>query len=276
MITLDSDQPKLRARGADNFIFSPLFCGSKATGFTPTEHYMNGEIDLGTAFTISGAAVNPNTGVTRSRPLSAMMTLLNVRLGFWARNPARPGGKITWPFAMWHTHALRELLGLRLDETRKFVHLSDGGHFENLGLYELIRRRCKYIVVCDAGADPKWTFQDLANACEKVRVDFGAAIDINTQPLHPAGEERMSTMPYVIGRIRYVDASEGMLLYINTCMVPGLPEDLYGYRRANPSFPDESTADQFFDEAQFEAYRELGYQIGRRVFENKNLDEVFR
>ncbi|MBI3776120.1 MAG: hypothetical protein HY273_11315 [Gammaproteobacteria bacterium] len=276
LLTLDSPNSKRRARGADNFIFSPLVCGSSATGFAPTDEYLDGTMNLATALTISGAAVNPNTGVTRSRSLAAVMTLFNARLGYWTRNPRHPPKfKLMRSRPLWHTYALREMLGLRMDENCKHVHLSDGGHFENLALYELIRRKCRYIVVCDAAADPTWSFADLVNVIEKVRVDFGAAIDIDTRPLRPQGDTEISAAASVTGRIRYVDGTEARLLYVNTSLISGLSEDIYGYHRAHSSFPDEPTADQFFDETQFEAYRELGYQIGRCTFEGKTLLQTF-
>ncbi|MBI3186395.1 MAG: patatin-like phospholipase family protein, partial [Gammaproteobacteria bacterium] len=95
MNTIASADAKLRIRGGDNFIFSPLFCGSRVTGYAANADrvcngkkingYLGGTMDLATAFTISGAAVDPNTGVTRSRPLAFLMCLLNVRLGYWIR-----------------------------------------------------------------------------------------------------------------------------------------------------------------------------------------------
>ena len=276
MLTLDSSNSKRCARGADNFILSPLVCGSTATGFAPTDKYLNGSMNLATALTISGAAVNPNTGVTRSRPLAAVMTLFNARLGYWIRNPAHPPRyRLMRSRPLWHSYALREMLGLRMDENCKHVHLSDGGHFENLALYELVRRKCRYIVACDATADPQWSFADLVNVIGKARVDFGASIEIDTRLLRPEGDSPISRAACVTGRIRYVDGSEARLLYINTGLIAGLSEDIYGYQRAHPSFPDEPTADQFFDEVQFEAYRELGYQIARRTFEGKSLLQAF-
>ena len=98
-----------------------------------------------------------------------------------------------------------------------------------------------------------------------VRVDFGAAIDINSTPLLPQGEARLSKQAWVTGTINYSDGSQADLVYIKTTLLEDLSEDLNGYRRLHPGFPDESTADQFFDETQFEAYRELGYQVGKRV-----------
>lgn len=295
MITVASKNTKLRTRGGDNFIMSPLYCGAQSTGYASNTQqvingkkhsaYLGGKMDLATAFTISGAAVNPNTGVTRSRPLAFLMTLLNVRLGYWVRNPSKPATflkSLSRPW--WHLDLLYEMLGIKLNEKHRHVHLSDGGHFENLATYELVRRKCKYIILSDAAADPDWSFSDLAKLIELVRVDFGAAIEIDVRDLQPKGENEISAQPFVVGRITYNDNTTGCLIYIKTAMIPGLNEDIYSYRRGHETFPDETTADQFFDEMQFEAYRELGFQIGRRIFaqpdasswKNKELNEVCR
>ncbi len=274
MVTVGSDDPKLRGRGGENFIFSSEFIGSDATGYVPTKDFNFGTTNLATAMAISGAAVDPNTGATRSRPLAFIMTLLNIRLGYWIRNPKSPktlSKEVCWKFSkpFWHLYMLREMFGWEMDEKGYYLHLSDGGHFENLGLYELVRRKCRYIIVADAGADPKWTFSDLARVCERIRADFCAHTYINTQPLHPDPKNHLSKQANVIGTIYYEDGRKSTVLFMKATVFPGLPEDIYGYQRANPAFPDQTTADQFFDEAQFEAYRELGFSTGRAVFEHK-------
>ena len=280
MNTIASMNTKLCIRGGDNFIFSPLFCGSHATGYAANASrvcngktipgYLGGSMDLATAFTISGAAVDPNTGATRSRPLAFLMCLLNVRLGYWIRNPQKPALLKSLSRPRWHFDLLYEMLGIKLNEHHRHVHLSDGGHFENLAAYELIRRQCHYVIVSDAAADPDWTFADLARLIELVRVDFGAAIVIDVSALKPQGDQRLSQLPYVVGDIYYKDGTHGYLLYIKSCMVEGLNDELYSYQREHAAFPHEPTADQFFCEIQFEAYRELGFQLGRRVFARKS------
>jgi len=156
----------------------------------------------------------------------------------------------------------REMFGKGLSETKEYVHLSDGGHFENLGLYELVRRRCRYIIVSDAGNDPDWTFGDLARVIEMVRIDFGAEVNLDTRPLQPKGKTRLADQGFIRGTITYKDGKIADLIYVNTVVIDGLSEDIYSYRRTNPKFPEQTTADQFFDEKQFEAYRELGFQLG--------------
>ena len=257
-----SKKTKQRERGGDNFILSPLFCGSEATGYALTEEYIDGKVNLATALAISGAAVNPNMYVTRSKPITFLMTLLNVRLGYWIKNPSSLSYDTNNLHLPYYTYMFREMFGKGLNETEEYVHLSDGGHFENLGLYELVRRRCRYIIVSDAGSDPNWSFGDLARVIEMVRIDFGAEVNLNTRPLQPKGETRLADQGFIRGTVTYKDGTIADLIYVNTVIIDGLPEDIYSYRRTNPKFPEQTTADQFFDEKQFEAYRELGFQLG--------------
>ena len=256
-----SEKTKQRERGGDSFILSPLFCGSEATGYADTEKYIDGEVNLATALAVSGAAVNPNMYVTRSKPITFLMSLFNARLGYWIKKPSCSSYDKNRLHLSYYIYMFREMFS-GLDETKEYVHLSDGGHFENLGLYELVRRRCRYIIVSDAGNDPNWTFGDLARVIEMVRIDFGAEVDLDTRPLQPKGETRLADQGFIRGTITYKDGKIADLIYINTVVIDGLPEDIYSYRRTNPKFPEQTTADQFFDEKQFEAYRELGFQLG--------------
>ena len=163
--------------------------------------------------------------------------------------------------------------------------LTDGGHFENLGIYELVRRRLKLIVVCDATADPDFKFTDLANAIHKVRADFGAIIDIDTekmatlmpQPVGDANKDRIgqaaASQAYLIAPIRYslpvgqpdTEREIGTLILLKATAFKGLRLDLHSYRREHPEFPNQSTGDQFFDEKQLDVYRELGYETAYRM-----------
>lgn len=292
MVTIDSHHMRLSARGGDNFILSPLYCGSEATGWRKTKKYMSEKMNLATAMAISGAAADPHgapggEGLTRNRSLSLLMALLNVRLGYWAPNPD-PKHMILTNSPNWLVHGLRELTGRGMDEESRYVHLADGGHFENLAVYELIRRKVKTIVVCDGAADPGYSFNDLSNFVEKVRVDFGVEIefpsllelcpkpdyDQNGNLKYPNAVET-AAKGYTIANIIYENGKTGTLIYIKTTMIEHLPKDLYSYKSGHPSFPDETTADQFFDEKQFEAYRELGYQIGRSLRWDKEVSSAF-
>ncbi len=257
--TPSSKQQTLRSRGAASFVMTPLVCGSAPTGYRSTSAYRGGRTALSTAFTISGAAVDPNTEVTRSRPVAFLMALLNARLGFWAPNPRLR--KRPLPLPWWYLFIAREMLGTGLDESRQHVHLTDGGHFDNLGLYELLRRRCRHIVVLDAGADPEATLSDLGLVMQRARADFGVDVDIQADALARQARLECCEAPWALGSIHYADGSKGEILYVKPMMRAGLTADIYAYWRTNPAFPNQSTADQFFDETQFNAYRELGRQI---------------
>ncbi|MDX1459306.1 MAG: hypothetical protein R3276_17065, partial [Marinobacter sp.] len=274
--TSSSRRQKLRSREGDSMVLSPLFCGSSATGYRHTADYLDGELTLSTAFSVSGAAVDPNTFATRSRAISFLMTLINARLGFWTRNPDSARQRRWLP--SWYRFMLREMFGVGLAETQADIHLSDGGHFENLGLYELVRRQCRYIVVCDAAADPQTTLSDLGRAMQRVRADFGAEIELCADPLVRVNDDGMAERAYTTGKVRYADGSEGDILYLRAALCANLSADIYAYWRTNPSFPDQTTVDQFFDEMQFDSYRQLGLELMSKLLEDKpdSFETLFR
>lgn len=156
---------------------------------------------------------------------------------------------------------------MRLDERWRDIHLSDGGQFENLGVYELIRRRVPYIISVDAGSDPNASYADLGNMIEKVRVDFGAQVRLTLRADEPV-------RPWRFGEILYADGSRGQLLYFKTCMHGAVSADVLAYQRKSPSFPNESTADQFFTEAQFEAYRWLARETVLAALQGQRYEGI--
>ena len=272
--TTSSKRQKLRSREGDSFFLTPLYCGSSFTGFASSEEFKNGELALSTAFSVSGAAVDPNTYVTSSRPIAFLMTLLNFRLGYWTDNPNPKFAPKRGRAASWYRLMLREMFGKGLSETGPQIHLSDGGHFENLGIYELLRRQCRYIVVGDASADLDMTMSDLGKAIQRARADFGVEIEIDISTLDK--QEQSMGCACRLGKIRYSDGSLGELLYIKSQIQDKLSADVYAYWRKNSTFPDQSTADQFFDEWQFDSYRELGYQITSKIIaSNTSFETLF-
>ena len=291
IVLVDSDIPRRRVRGGDSFLLSPKSCGSDATGWVRTDCYMRKDpLTLATAVAISGASVNPNTGAagkgpTRKPMMSLLMALLNVRLGYWVRHPGahRRHGPVASHFGA----AFYELSPSGFAEHREMIQISDGGHFENLGVYELIRRKVKLIICCDGAADPDFEFIDLQVLTRRIAVDFGAQIEFdhenrleNLIPREPdpqavinrdAGLEaypigvRFAQQGHIKGTITYEDGGTATLILLKTTMTKGLGLLVRGYKAANRNFPDQSTADQFFDEEQFEAYRELGFEIADRM-----------
>jgi hypothetical protein len=281
-------------RKAESFAVTPLYVGNPRRGYRPTKHYGGKDgITLATAMAISGAAVSPAQGYHSSSLTALLMTLLNVRLGSWLGNPGprrearaagTPGAKNSsgWQRSSWRKSGprlalvplLREAFGLTND-TSGIVYLSDGGHFENLGLYEMVQRRCAAIVLCDAGCDPNFEFADLANAVRKIRIDMGIEIKFPAPGLamtpRPDPEAKPSATPpraiyWAQGEIYYPETPKrGRLLYIKPCYygdeAGDEPADVRGFAVAHPDFPHESTANQWFTESEFESYRELGQYI---------------
>ena len=162
------------------------------------------------------------------------------------------------------------------NDRNKYVYLSDGGHFENLGLYEMVQRRCKLIVVCDAGADVRYSFEDLGNAIRKIRIDLGVPIEfVEDFPIKPRVDRETASKGkyWARGRIRYSCADrpagdlrpdghfDGDFIYFKPTFYGDEPRDVFNYAVRHPDFPHEPTADQFFNESQFESYRALGSHI---------------
>lgn len=294
VILANSPKVDYSSRGGDNFIISTLYCGSDATGWKMTKAFQKNKtrgITLATAMATSAAALNPNAGVsgegvTTNVVVSILLSMLNLRLGYWTSNPGKTNTLGSPNFFV--PGLTSEILRKGLSEKSRNLQLSDGGHYENLAFYELIRRKLDLIVVSDGGADPNFNFDDLANAIEKVRVDFGAKISF-IEGYRPdyilpgtSGNSEyqrkydIAKHGFAFADIKYNDGSTGTLVYVKLAVIEGLPTDVYSYKGINPSFPHQSTADQFFDEKQFEAYRELGYYIGWQMMSSEKGKEIFK
>jgi hypothetical protein len=298
-----------RGRNADFFLFSRNFVGSEATGYVPTvmAEKVNDGLNIGTAMAISGAAAAPNMGMASVRPLSATIALLNVRLGRWLRHPldtVRDAGKS--PLARWWSgkpgpiYLLREAFfksgATVVDPTTEaprssgFVFLTDGGHIENLGVYELLRRRCAVIIAVDGEQDSEMTASSLVQLERFARIDLGTGIVIDWEPIAKRSravsaevKTRTATSqpgPHVaIGLIDYPGIGDGqretgVLVYIKASLSGDENDYVMAYKAAHPSFPHESTMDQLFTEEQFEAYRALGEHITRRFLTGQDTASV--
>lgn len=290
-------------RKAAAFAFTPLYCGYALAGvqgditqeraklarmvelqlltdeggsavaepppaYRPTESYASSDpeehgFSLGRAMATSGAAASPNMGANTRPALAFVMTLFNVRIGRWCSNTA--GGKWLRPSPPLGFLALiQELFGWS-DERSDYIYLSDGGHFDNLGIYELVRRRCSRIWVVDASADPRREFSDLGRAIRQCRIDLGVEIDLPLEKLQSKRPGRLPELAIAEGTISYGPHSPpGTIVYIKPtlCATRSEPVDVLAFASGNPTFPHQTTADQFFSESQFESYRRLGFHIG--------------
>jgi hypothetical protein len=246
-------------RKAASFTVTPLYCGSGDLGYRPSSEY-GGGVSLGTAVAISGAAASPNMGYHSSPVIGFIMTLFNARLGSWLGNPGSPGAR-TWkhPGPLSAVRSMvKEALGQTSDQS-EYVYLSDGGHFENLGLYEMVRRRCRTIVVLDGGCDPDFHYDDLGNALRKIRIDLRIPIDFDEELTRPLKDRRRRC---AVGTIRYSEVdgpgTDGQIVYVKPMLLRNEGPDVASYAAAHPAFPHQGTGNQWFDESQTESYRSLG------------------
>lgn len=298
-------------KASDYFLLSPLFCGSKLTCYVASDRYDDyRQMTLPAAVTISAAAVNPGLGIYSNKLLSVLMTLFNARLGFWISNPLKL--EKTRAIVWWPIYFFKELLG-RIGLNNKKINISDGGHIENLGVYELLRRGCRLIVAVDAGSDALYTFFDLNNLIIRARNELGLEIRFrhDEQPeelIRPRPSQVYSKKRFAVADIyqwwedrKVIDPATqqekneivnfdrprkvGTFVYVKSAVLapagkPYLSEDddplkygTYKYKIYHPDFPHESTADQFFDEIQWEAYYQLGRYIGADVLGVNDLEQ---
>ena len=306
----DKDMPGMKS--CDYFLLSPMYCGYKSSKkeykgyYTPTDRTEYRRMTLATALTISGAAVNPSMGYKSNRVLAFFMTLLNLRLGYWALNPRlfnpesypeRSGArgyfsslmrgisswsakKYHYALTLWPYYNIAELFGT-LHSRRIRVNLSDGGNIENLAVFELLRRKCRLVIASDAGADPDYAFSDLKNLLIRARNELEISIEFSEEQdpekiIRPGLRTGESARHYAIGNIFALpgkgEAKEwiGHFIYVKASVTAqktkSAEEAIYQYKSYHPDFPHESTVDQFFDAEQWEAYRKLGEEIGRDLF----------
>ncbi|MXR36504.1 patatin-like phospholipase domain-containing protein [Craterilacuibacter sinensis] len=262
---------------------------------------------LGRWVAISGAAFSTGLGRATSLGSSLLCGLANIRLGDWQM--LRGSGLVSRPVAdewPWRAFAnqlllLREWSGRFRGLHSRWQYLSDGGHFENTGVYELLRpgRQVKLIVACDCGADPDYRFDDLANLVRLARVDFALEIEVDQyaathkglrdvfttpdalrlaqlQRKHVAQAEDDTRCAILLNVYPAADPARGepvcRIVLIKPRVVSGMPADLLHYASNNPAFPQQTTIDQFFDDQQWESYRKLGLFVGEMLFAQEGGD----
>jgi hypothetical protein len=262
----------LHTRHSATFSLTPLYCGSSymshdlmgedvgEMGYTPTSLYgQNDGPSLGQAISVSGAAASPNMGYHTSPVVAFLLTLFNVRLGWWFPNPTKSGVHSSSPWFSLR-YLVAELFG-GADDKSRFLAISDGGHFENLAAYELIKRKCRVIIISDAECDPGLQFEGLGTLIRMCKVDFDAVISIDVSSIRLAHDSLWSRNRCAVGTIQYSDGSNGALIYLKASLTGREGTEILQYKASHPTFPHESTANQFYKEDQFESYRALGKEI---------------
>ncbi len=289
-----SSDLSLHTRHSAIFTLTPLRCGSsfksedhlgckgggeREIGYISTDLYGGKENQptLGQAVSISGAAASPNMGYHTSPVKAFLMTLFNARLGWWFPNPDKPSVERPSPnFSLFYL--ARELLGVA-NEKSEFLAISDGGHFENLAAYELIKRKCKVIIVSDGECDPLLQFEGLGRLIRMCEVDLDAKINIDVTAIQAENNSFWSQNRYAIGQIEYSEKIKpegpktGWLIYLKASMNGDENTAIKQYKATHPTFPHETAADQFYGEDQFESYRKLGRGIAENVFASVSSDE---
>jgi hypothetical protein len=269
----------LHTRHSAAFTMTPSGCGSaylsrerdgtsEEVGYVPIKEYgLEAEAPtLGQAIAISGAAASPNMGYHTSPVVAFLLTVFNVRLGWWFPNPMRKRGTFSSPhYAL--TYLFAELFG-GADDKSRFLNLSDGGHFENLAAYELVRRKCRVIVISDGECDLDLNFEGLGRLIRMCDVDHGARIDIDVRRIHVQEGATWSRRQFAVGTIDYgSDHPRGILIYLKASMTDDEDTAVMQYKASHGAFPHESTGNQFYKEDQFESYRRLGRLVAERAFE---------
>lgn len=297
-LNLQADRSLVNSgRMGDFFLFSPRFIGGARTGYIPTPvlEQLDSHLNLGTAMAISSAAAAPNMGFYTNPSVRFLMALFNIRMGYWVAHPDRvkrmlgvkpsgwnlsydqsrknPGILTRIRMALWQAtprYLLFEMLGAMSDR-RDLVNVSDGGHLENLGAFELLRRRCRYIIVGDGDADGGMQFQSLAKLILYARLDLDVEISVVIDDLSLSAD-KARRQHCAIGSIRYPAREgeppepEGTLIYFKSSLTGDEDSMIAHYHAACPEFPHETTADQFFSEEQLEAYRSLGSHVATGLF----------
>ncbi len=312
------------AAGASPRPASPGTSPSAGGAASRTRNVSAEALNLGRWVSISGAAFSTGLGARTNIGLSLLCGMANLRLGYWWNSGVKRqlltgrrksilgwfGAITTGAFSV-QMYLLDEFLARFPGTARRHWYLSDGGHFENMGGYELIRRRLPFIIICDGEQDENYTYEGMANFVRKARADFAAEItflsdeqldaavdpsirryfgsldrlrrghwseepvedpqaDQKRRTIEPL-DERYSLAHAALARVRYDDnpQAESIILYIKPTLTGDEPTDVKQYHSKHPNFPHESTADQFFDEAQWESYRRLGEHIGSVLFDSR-------
>ena len=270
-----------------SFVFSVPDIGGPLVGSWPAATYedvlskmvhLRRSVTLPAAIAMSGAALSPEMGRMTRAPLRFLLTMFNIRLGVWIPNPNRlaefelrngSGWRRLWMRPR-VKYLLSEMIGRNRLES-KFLYVTDGGHYENLGLVELIRRRCRYIWCVDASGESQDGFSTIAGAVALAFNELGIRIDIDpeadmapdptvTQERVKIGKKPVVRSTFCTGIIHYSDAADdiGRLVIIKTGVPADAPEDVMSFYEQNAKFPCDSTVDQLYTADRFDAYRSLG------------------
>lgn len=261
-------------------------------------------VTLGDWVAVSGSPFSNTIDHNSNIGFSPMMGLSNVRLGFWWNSGQGDHSGRSLPRAIRSVfktqfYLFDELLSRFHGMRRSLHYLSDGGHLENTGLYELIRpdRKVRFVVACDCGSDPKYQFGDLANLIRLARIDFGLEVEIDSaiaadavlgayfgipkefQTDYKGGAAIGKKCALLLNVFRRDHESGNKVLHtriviLKPRLIEGASIDLKHYGDTHKGFPQVPATDQS-SAAEWESYRKLGFEIADAVF-GSNEDEEYR
>jgi hypothetical protein len=239
------------------------------------------QLSLASAMAISGAAIGPTAGRETKRwgPYRLLLAVGNIRLGVWLRNPFFPQAMTRspsrGPSQRWADEAVAlndtldrptlfnvviEALG-RMTLHSSYLYVSDGGHYDNLGLVECLRRHPRNIVVLDGTGDAEDQFPVLGDVIATARMDLGVAVDLDPSPLC-RGDARYPSASHIVGWATHPTWTEPTRIVYVRCVLPAHSSwDLESFKLRNPDFPATIQRFEMFDEFDFEAFRQLGYVL---------------
>jgi hypothetical protein len=274
------DFRRTHGRSTAPFVLSPLRCVaygvsarpgvSEECTYVPTAAYA-GSLTVGQAMCVSGAGATTDASDHPSRLAAFLMTLFSLRLGWWLPNPARAARKTSSPvFGV--AQILRELF-IGAGATSTYVRVVDGGRFDNLGIYELVRRGCRVIIAGDGELDPSLTCSGLVRVLRMCKDDLNVHIDLDLSPLFPRVDS-VQRLPFAIGSISYPNGTIGTLIYLKALVTGSEETTVRQYHAEHPDFPHEEGGDLFSSEEQFDAYRRLGQHVTRRALSRAIASET--
>lgn len=277
------------ARRSASFTFSSTEIGGPLVGYVPTATYWERmgkgrrkDVTVPAVMSISGAAFSPAMGKFNLGPVGSIYAVANLRLGVWLANPAYVhADSHRWVHRPGWSWYIREILNLYRQKA-PYVYVSDGGHWENLGLVELLRRGCTRVVCVNAGGDRQESFGTIGEAIALAREELGVEFQLDPSDLRPpvkAAEEGrllrregkreaptpLANASYVRGTFQYPSGRSGEIWLLEPALTSTIPFDIHVYAEAMEVFPDDSTGDQVFNHRQFESYRALGEHQAKQM-----------
>jgi hypothetical protein len=296
---------------AVSFVLGSDYIGGPELGFLNTRALfqkapprIRRDLTVITAVAVSGAAFASAMG-RHQKGFEKLLAVSGARLGTWLPNPKffanlesknKKDAAKAWPKSLPSVRGAgyfyRELFGLNYKNAR-LVQITDGGHYDNLGLVEALRRRSRMIICIDGGGDTPPLLSGLAESVRLANYELGVSVKFDRcahyllADIAPGSgksldmndalsslKPRLAKRTVALGLIHYPDESglpkdkngrHGLLIYAKAVLCEDCPPWLQTYAASHPQFPHDPTFDQWFNEGQFAAYTELGRIMGLQV-----------